>query len=127
MTGLPPEAEREILDKLAAQMYISSDEVADILARHGVEGDIDALQTAYRKRLGQRLMAGIRDEHGRREVLAARGQEYIIVDCCNDQQKLQAVRRRIQGQINGLDSSARKVGKRIHLLERFKNKFQQAG
>lgn len=126
MTSLPPDAEREILDKLAAQMYISSDEVADILARHGVAGDVDTLQTAYRKRLGQRLIAGIRDEHGRRELFCAGG-DYVLVECCNDAQKLKAIQRRLQGSINGLDSSAQKVRGRLSLLERFKSKFQKAG
>ena len=126
MTGLPPDAEREILDKPAAQMYISSDEIAEILARHGVEGDIDALQTAYRKRLGQRLIAGIRDEYGRRELFCAGG-DYVLVECCNDAQKLKAIQRRLQSGMNGLDASAKKVRGRIGLLERFKNKFQKAG
>lgn len=126
MTGLPPEAEREILARLSANLSIRSEEVAAILARHGVEGDIDALQTAYRKRLGQRMLAGIRDEHGRRELLCS-GSEYIVVDCCNDQQKLKAIQRRLQSGMNGLDASAKKVRGRIGLLERFKNKFQKAG
>ena len=126
MTGLPPEAEREILTKLSANLSIRSDEVAAILARHGVEGDIDALQTAYRKRLGQRMLSQIRDEHGRRELLCS-GSEYIVVDCCNDQQKLKAIQRRLQSGMNGLDASAKKVRGRIGLLERFKDKFQKAG
>ncbi len=50
---LPPEAEAEILDLLSANLRISSGEIAAILARHGVSGDTDALQDAYRKRLGQ--------------------------------------------------------------------------
>ena len=143
MTGLPPEAEREILTKLSANLSIRSDEVAAILARHGVEGDIDALQTAYRKRLGQRMLSQIRDEHGRRELLCSgseyivvdcgrrellcSGSEYIVVDCCNDQQKLKAIQRRLQSGMNGLDASAKKVRGRIGLLERFKDKFQKAG
>ena len=89
------------------------------MERHGVCGDIDALQDAYRKRLGQRLMATIRDESGKREVLAASGGEYVIVDCCNDPQKLKAIRYRIQAQMNGLDMSAGKVQKRVRFLERF--------
>lgn len=126
MSGLPPEAEREILARLSANLSIRSDEVAAILARHGVEGDIDALQTAYRKRLGQRMLAGIRDEHGRRELLCS-GSEYIVVDCCTDAQKLKAIQRRLQSGMNGLDASAKKVRGRLSLLERFKNKFQKAG
>ena len=113
---LPLGAEAEIMEKLSTNMKISSEEIAVILARHGVSGDSETLQEQYRKRLGQRLMASIRDESGKREVLA-HGSEYIVVECCNDQQALKAVRRRIQSQMNGLDVSARKVQGRIHVLE----------
>ena len=123
---LPLGAEAEIMEKLFTNMKISSGEIAAILARHGVSGDGAVLQEQYRKRLGQRLMASIRDESGKREVLA-HGSEYIVVECCNDQQALKAVRRRIQGQMNGLDVSARKVQGRIHVLERFLARFRKTG
>ena len=118
-TGIPPDAQAEILQKLSAETKITSCEIAEILKKHDVCGDMDALQDAYRKRLGQRLMSTIRDETGKREVLAASGGEYVIVDCCNDPQKLKAIRHRIQAQMNGLDVSARKVRKRVRFLERF--------
>ena len=118
-SSLPSEAQREILAHLAAETRISSQEISAILKRHGVCGDIDALQDAYRKRLGQRLMATIRDEQGKREVLATSGGEYVIVGCCNDTQKLKAIQRRIQAQMNGLDMSAGKVRGRRRFLERF--------
>ena len=123
--ALPPEAEAEIMEKLFSNMKISSGEIAAILARHGVSGDVVVLQEQYRKRLGQRLMASIRDESGKREVLA-HGSEYVVVQCCNDQQALKAIRRRIQGQINGLDVSAAKVQGRIRVLERFLSRFRRA-
>ena len=123
---LPLGAEAEIMEKLFTNMKISSGEIAAILARHGVSGDAAVLQEQYRKRLGQRLMASIRDESGKREVLA-HGSEYIVVECCNDQQALKAVRRRIQSQMNGLDVSARKVQGRIHVLERFLARFRKTG
>ena len=118
-TGIPPDAQAEILQKLSAETKITSCEIAEILKKHDVCGDMDALQDAYRKRLGQRLMSTIRDETGKREVLAASGGEYVIVDCCNDPQKLKAIRHRIQAQMNGLDVSAGKVRKRVRFLERF--------
>ena len=124
--ALPPEAEAEIMEKLFSNMKISSGEIAAILARHGVSGDAAILQEQYRKRLGQRLMASLRDESGKREVLA-HGSEYVVVECCNDQQALKAIRRRIQGQMNGLDVSTRKVQGRIHVLERFLARFRKAG
>ena len=69
-TGIPPDAQTEILQKLSAETKITSGEIAEILKKHDICGDIDALQDAYRKRLGQRLMSTIRDETGKREVLA---------------------------------------------------------
>ena len=111
---------------LSANMRISADEIAAILKKHGVSGDVDALQNAYRKRLGQRLMSSIRDESGRREVLAS-GSEYIVVECCSDQQALKASRRRIQSQMNGLDDSAGKVRCRIRVLDELLSRFRKAG
>ena len=121
---LPPQAEAEILDRLFADTRISSGEIAAILKKHGVRGDECALQDAYRKRLGQRLMASIRDERGKREVLA-HGSEYVVVDCCNDQQALKAIRRRIQGQMSGLDVSAAKVQGRVRVLDRLLSRFRK--
>ena len=123
---LPPAAEDEIMDVLSANMRISSGEIAAILKKHGVSGDMDALQDSYRKRLGQRLMSSIRDENGRREVLA-RGSEYIVVECCSDRQALRAIRQRIQSQMNGLDDSAGKVRCRIRVLDHLLSRFRKAG
>ena len=123
---LPPAAEDEIMDVLSANMRISSGEIAAILKKHGVSGDTDALQDSYRKRLGQRLMASIRDESGKREVLA-RGSEYIVVECCADRQALKAIRQRIQSQMNGLDDSAGKVRCRIRVLDHLLSRFRKGG
>ena len=123
---LPPAAEDEIMDVLSANMRISSGEIAAILKKHGVSGDTEALQDSYRKRLGQRLMASIRDESGKREVLA-RGSEYIVVECCADRQALKAIRQRIQSQMNGLDDSAGKVRCRIRVLDHLLSRFRKAG
>ena len=124
--ALPPEAEAEIMEKLFTNMKISSGEIAAILARHGVSGDAAVLQEQYRKRLGQRLMASIRDESGKREVLA-HGSEYVVLECCNARQALKAIRRRIQGQMSGLDVSAAKVQGRVRVLDRLLARFRRAG
>lgn len=121
---LPLAAEEEIMDTLFSNMRISSDEIAAILKRHGVSGDANALQDRYRKRLGQRLMAGIRDECGQREVLA-HGSEYIVLECCNDQKALKSIRHRIESQVKGLDVSAAKVNGRIRVLDRLIKKSKR--
>ena len=106
---LPPEAEQEILEALFEGMEIHSSEIAAILKKHGVCGDVEALQDSYRKRLGQRLMASLRDEGGKREVLANGKGSYVVLEGCGDRRQLKQIRRRIQNQMKGLDLSARKV------------------
>ena len=81
---LPPEAEQEILEALFEGMEIHSSEIAAILKKHGVCGDAEALQDSYRKRLGQRLMASLRDDTGRREVLANGKGSYVVLEGCGD-------------------------------------------
>ena len=122
---LPPQAEAEILSQLFTNMKISSGEIAAILEKHDVCGDVSALQAGYRKRLGQRLMASIRDETGKREVLA-HGSEYVVVQCCNDRQALKAIQYRLQNQMNGLDVSAAKVKGRVRVLDRLLARFRKA-
>ena len=90
--GLPPDARAEILEALSANMEISSDEIVAILKRHHVAEDTGVLQDRYRRQLGQRLMASLRDDDGRR----------------------------IQNQMRGLDATAGKVRVRIRVLERLK-------
>ena len=114
------------MNLLSANLRISSGEIAAILAKHGVSGDVEALQNAYRKRVGQWLMSSLRDENGKREVLA-HGSEYVLVECCSDQQTLKAIRRRIQSQMNGLDDSAGKVRRRIHVLDRLSAMLKRRG
>ena len=123
---LPPQAEAEIMDRLFTNMRISSGEIAAILKKYDVCGDESVLQTRYRKRLGQQLMASIRDESGKREVLA-HGGEYVVVQCCNDQQALKAIQYRLQNQMNGLDVSAAKVKGRVRVLDRLLARFKRAG
>ena len=121
--ALPPAAESEILKRLYSNMQISADEVTAILKKHNVSGDVDMLQDRYRKQLGQRLIAGIRDDDGRREVMFNGNGRYVVLECCSDEQQLKSIRRRIQGQMKGLDASACKVQARIRVLGRLKVHF----
>jgi len=118
---IPNHAVDEIMDILSTQMSIISDEIAEILKKYDVSGDMDALQDSYRKRLGQRLIAGIRDEKGQRGLLAV-GNEYIIIDCCNDQKKLSAIQHKLKSSMDSLDESAQKVQGRQAFLRRFSSK-----
>ena len=96
--ALPPDAKDEILHVLFANMEISGDEIAAILKKHHVSCDADVLQDRYRRQLGQRLMASLRDASGEREVLSNGRGRYVVLECCRDRQQLAAIRRRIQNQ-----------------------------
>ena len=131
-SGLPPNARAEILETLCANMEISRDEIVAILKRHHVAEDTGVLQDRYRRQLGQRLMASLRDDDGRREVMSNGKGRYFVLECCRDQRQLQSVRRRIQNQMRGLDATAGKVRVRIRVLERLKarlmpEKWRKAG
>ena len=116
--GLPPDARAEILETLSANMEIGSDEIVAILKRHHVSEDMGILQDRYRRQLGQRLMASLRDDDGRREVMSNGKGRYVVLECCRDRQQLAAIRRRIQNQAHGLNASAGKVRARIAVLDR---------
>ena len=54
--ALPPAAESEILERLYSNMQISADEVAAILKKHGVSGDVDErFQSQTGKETGYRI------------------------------------------------------------------------
>ena len=122
---LPPKAKAEILDVLFANMEISGDEIAAILKKHHVACDIDVLQDRYRRQLGQRLMASLRDTSGEREVLSDGKGQYVVLECCLDRQQLAGIRRRIQNQMLGLDASAGKVQSRIAVLDRLIDRLRK--
>ena len=44
---------------------------------------------------------------------------YIIIDCCNNAQKLQHIKWKLQNQAAGLDSTVEKVKSRKKLLRKF--------
>jgi len=85
--GLPPDARAEILEALGANMEIGSDEIVAILKRHHVSEDMGILQDRYRRQLGQRLMASLRDDDGRREVMSNGKGRYFVLECCRDQRQ----------------------------------------
>lgn len=127
---IPNEARIEILSILASDMRISTDMVETILRKHGITHDPETLQRSYRLAAGQRLMASLRDGKGKREVLAVPSEngrmEYIVVDACNDERKLRAVRHRLHQSIAGLENTSGKVRARLRFLDRLSG-FIRAG
>lgn len=117
-SGVPEDAAAEILEILMTQQRISSDEVARILKRYGVRGEPEALQIAYRKKVGQRLIASLRDPYGRREVFST-GSTYVLVDGCNDQKALEHIHRKLGKDMEAVDQASSKIDNRLQVLQRF--------
>ncbi len=117
-SGVPEDAAAEILEKLMTHQQISSDEVAQILRRYGVCGEPEALQIAYRKKVGQRLIASLRDPYGRREVFST-GSTYVLVDCCNDRDALEHIHKKLDKDMEAVDQASCKIDNRLQVLQRF--------
>ncbi len=117
-SGVPEDAAAEILEKLMTHQQISSDEVAQILKRYGVCGEPEALQIAYRKKVGQRLIASQRDPYGRREVFST-GSTYVLVDCCNDRDALEHIHKKLDKDMEAVDQASCKIDNRLQVLQRF--------
>ncbi len=108
-------ARYEIFSVLADDLRISTDEIDRILSKYGVKRATKELQRAYRLSVGQRMLAEIRDEEGKREILADRAckaTEYIILETCNDPEKLARIRNRLRSQIAGLEQTVEKIEER---------------
>lgn len=120
---IPTKARDEIMSLLAADMRIGADQLIGILEKHHVSGNVNTLQRGYRRRIAQRIMAGIRDDNGKREILAVRsengGTEYVVVDGCTDPKKLRAMQHRLQSNLAGLENTSDKVRRRLRFVERF--------
>ena len=113
---VPPEAAREIIDRIFKEAQGDPDELVEILKRHGVTGDPDALQQAFLKQTLQRLMSGCRDEEGRRLILAGKDGRYHLIPLCNDMETLGDIEQRLQHQIAGLTRSSDMVTRRTQVL-----------
>lgn len=117
-SGVPEDAAAEILETLITHQQISSDEVALILKRYGVRGEPEALQIAYRKKVGQRLIASLRDPYGRREVFST-GSTYVLVDGCNNRDDLERIQEKISKEVEASCQASDKIDNRLQVLRRF--------
>ena len=116
-TSPDAEAEKEVMDRLFADMSGKTEEMVAILKNYGVRGDDETLQNAFLKRKLQRMMANVRDKDGNRQVLSTRNGEYVVVPCCDDMKKLQSIAHGIETQMGGLNQSAGVVSSRIRFLK----------
>jgi hypothetical protein len=129
---IPPKAKAEIADVLGRQGRISNDELDAILHKHRVRSNPRDLQRSYRLRVGQRLLASVRDETGSREILAHRDFNtgevvYVPIDLCNDGDVLEAIQNRLHKTISSLQISSGKVANRTKRLQWLKRPFERMG
>jgi len=131
-TSIPQKAKAEIAEILGKKGRISNDELDAILQKHRVRSNTRDLQRGYRLRVGQRLLASVRDENGRREILAHRDSEtgevvYIPIDLCNDEDVLTAIQNRLHKTISSMQVSSGKAANRTKKLHWLKRPFERMG
>lgn len=128
---IPPVAEREILGRLYFETKLSVDDLVEILRRHGVVKDPEALLISYLKEVGQRYMASLRDNEGNRMVYCIKNRwgekEYIILDFCNDRRKFRQVQENLSRSLTGMDCSLDAVDERRERLNRVDRQFRPHG
>ena len=70
------------------------------------------------KKVGQRLIASLRDPYGRREVFST-GSTYVLVDCCNDRDALEHIHKKLDKDMEAVDQASCKIDNRLQVLQRF--------
>ena len=117
---LPMEAKLELMAYLEEHLEITSDHAAEIVAKHGVKGDPDALQKGYRKSEVNRFFGGVEDEEGHRAIRSAVDmygvQKYVYVPLCNDKWILKKIRRAITRQAKSVEESGKTVDTQLETI-----------
>lgn len=117
---LPLEAKLELMAYMEEHLEITSDHAAEIVAKHGVRGDPDALQKAHRKSEVNRFFGGVEDEEGHRAIRSVVDicgvQKYVFVPLCNDKWILKKIRRAISRQAKTVEESGKQVDNQIETI-----------
>ncbi len=129
---IPRKAKAEIAEVIERNGCISNNELDAILKKHRVRGDARALQRGYRLRAGQRLLASVRDEEGRREILAHRDSAtgeitYVPIDLCNKEDVLISIQNRLHKSMTSLQRSSAKADNRVQTLQWIMRPFRIMG
>ena len=118
---IPQAASEEMEAILRKNPKAPAKELEAVLLKHKVKGDAKTLQAQYRKRRVQRFTARYRDTDGCRDVLAhldraANQTYYVTIENCTDMAALEEIIRRLNANIRGLRTSAKKAAYRRDVL-----------
>ena len=97
------------------------EELEEVLIKHKVESPLEVLHSRDRKRRVQRFTSRYRDRDGCRDVLAHLDREskrtfYITIERCTELPVLEEIIRRLNANVRGLRSTAKKAAYRRDVL-----------
>ena len=116
-TGVPHGAQAELLEEILRCGECPQKEMMAVMKRWDVRGDPEKLQEEYQRKEGQRFLASVRDDKGRRLILCTKGGSYVMVDYCRDMNTLRSIYQRLESQMTGLTKSENKVLDRVEALK----------
>lgn len=90
------------------------DDVENMIDEYGGEPDVEKLIKADRRRTARRYIASSKDENNIRNVLAIddRSGTYIVLDQCDDVEKIEAVIAQLSRKVSGINNTIRKARRR---------------
>ena len=119
---IPKEVKERIERKLKRKAGVRRSEIVRLLLLYGEPTDAKTLMERDLNRTAQRLVAGIRDKRGDREVLAIEQQdgdvEYALISKADNLDKLSVTHDSLTKRAVGIKATAAKVLWRIRYLSR---------
>ena len=124
-SAIPPVAQWELISCLVQNVSSDMDSMVEIVKRHGVSVDTEALETASFRSLIQRFLSRFKDKEGKRLFLGNKG-SYHYIPCCEDLTILDEIEQRLQHQAASLNRTSDIVSRRIDVLRRMLGSLKTA-
>ena len=114
---LPQAAIEEMDAMLRRDPMVPADELEAVLTKYKIKGNIQSLQSQYRKRRVQRFVSRYRDKDGCRDILAHFNKErqrrdYITIEKCMSIRILDEIIAALSKTISGYRASVKKAARR---------------
>ena len=114
-SAIPSDAQWELISCLVRNVSSDMDSMVEIVKRHGVSVDKEALEAASFRSLIQRFLSRFKDKDGKRLFLGNKG-SYHYIPRCEDLNALDEIEQRLQHQAASLNRTSDIVSRRIDIL-----------
>lgn len=114
-SAIPSDAQWELISCLVRNVSSDMNSMVEIVKRHGVSVNTEAVETARFKELIQRFLSRFKDQDGKRLFLGNKG-SYHYIPRCENLNALDEIEQRLQHQAASLNRTSDIVSRRIDVL-----------